>query len=342
MGKIIDMRGMTRLSLLGGWLMAVACSPVVQPFQPPSAPMAGNIQDEIYQTPDGRALPLRIWPDPDRTAPPSCAVVLALHGFNDYRAAFDWSAPLLADWGVRVYAYDQRGFGENPRAGIWAGADALRADAQALIGLLKARHPDLPVILLGESMGAAVSVLALAQDDKSPKADGAVLVSPAAWGWSEMPFFYRMSLWLAAHIAPGWELTGQGLKRVASDNREALIKMGRDPHVIKATRVDAIYGLVSLMEQAMQAARRLDVPTLVLIGEKDEILPIEAIEAIAHTIPEEQRIIRRYADGYHLLLRDLQRDDVVSDIVAFINDLDGYDRRCQKTVQKIPPENALE
>lgn len=67
-----------------------------------------------------------------------------------------------------------------------------------------------------------------------------------------------------------------------------------------------------------------------------------AIEAIAHTIPEEQRIIRRYADGYHLLLRDLQRDDVVSDIVAFINDLDGYDRRCQKTVQKIPPENALE
>ena len=42
------------------------------------------------------------------------AVILALHGFNDYSNAFAMPARLWAERGIASYAYDQRGFGGAP------------------------------------------------------------------------------------------------------------------------------------------------------------------------------------------------------------------------------------
>src|SRR5262249_47536372 len=42
------------------------------------------------------------------------AVILALHGFNDYSHAFAMPGPLWAEQGIATYAYDQRGFGGTP------------------------------------------------------------------------------------------------------------------------------------------------------------------------------------------------------------------------------------
>ena len=67
---------------------------------------------------DGYRLPLTVW-SPQGTP---VAVVLALHGFNDYRASFDAPAVYLAGHGVITYAYDQRGFGETQQRGIWPGS----------------------------------------------------------------------------------------------------------------------------------------------------------------------------------------------------------------------------
>ena len=84
------------------------------------------------------------------------AVVLALHGFNDYSYAFDLPATYWAEHGVITYAYDQRGFGDSPTHGFWSGPEALVRDTNTITRLLRARHPNLPIYLLGESMGGAV------------------------------------------------------------------------------------------------------------------------------------------------------------------------------------------
>ena len=62
---------------------------------------------------DGTSLPRRAWlPE----GPPQ-AVILAVHGFNDYSNAFTEFGEFAAERGVAVHAYDQRGFGANPAAG---------------------------------------------------------------------------------------------------------------------------------------------------------------------------------------------------------------------------------
>ena len=130
--------------------------------------------------------------------------------------------------------------------------------------------------------------------------------------------FYRLTLWLASTLAPGWTLTGGSLDIRPSDNIDMLRALGADPLVIKATRTDAIAGLVALMDQALTRAPDLDQDLLLLIGEKDEVVPPGALEDFNSRLETAAATAIRYPDGYHMLLRDLQRAKVFGDIVAWI------------------------
>jgi alpha-beta hydrolase superfamily lysophospholipase len=162
-------------------LLLAACTPVVIPAGPVVTMPA--VTDAALVMPDGARLPLHRWlPD----GPPR-AVLLALHGFND--AAGNFMAESVAAFtaaGIAVYAYDQRGFGAAPHPGIWAGAASLAADATEAARLVRARHPGVKLVMLGESMGGAVLVLA-ATGAAPPPADGYVLMAPAFWGRADMP-----------------------------------------------------------------------------------------------------------------------------------------------------------
>jgi len=317
-------QGRPRAPLAGAWLLvlalaafAAACSPVVRgPGLPLSEPV---LAEAAIVAPDGMRLPLHRW----MPAGEPRAVILALHGFNDYGNAFDAPARYWAERGIATYAYDQRGFGAAPGPGYWHGMDALVDDARTAAGLLRARHPGVPLVLLGESMGGAVAMLALTREGP-PVADRVVLAAPAVWGWSSMPFGYRASLWLAAHLLPGMRLSGEGLEVQASDNVPMLIALGRDPLVIKETRVDALYGLVRLMDAADRAATapRPAVPLLVLCGQRDEIVPLEATQDFLRRLAGPRRVAA-YVQGWHMLLRDLQAAVVYEDVLAWLGDAEA-------------------
>lgn len=88
-----------------------------------------------------------------------------------------------------------------------------------------------------------------------------------------MPFYQRWLLWIAAHTVPWKKVTGQSLEITASDNIEMLKALGKDPLVIKETRIDVLYGLSNLMDEAYGSAERFKTNALILYGKKDEIIP---------------------------------------------------------------------
>lgn len=247
------------------------------------------------------------------------AVVLALHGFNDHHTAFAEFGAWAAGQGVLVEAYDQRGFGANPDRGYWPGTAALVDDVRAAVRRLRAEHPGVPLYVLGESMGAAIATLALTGPD-APAADGVVLSAPAVWGGAALNPFYRGTLWLMRKLAPWMTFTGRGLGKRASDNLPMLRALGADPLFIKETRVDAIGGVVDLMGEARERGPELTSPrTLVLIGAHDEIVPTEAQRGFVASLPSGHCTLIDYPEGWHLLLRDLQRERVWHDILAWID-----------------------
>ena len=290
--------------------LAAACAPVVDG----AGPAVGDplIADEQLVMADGDTLALQTWlPDgePD-------AVILALHGFNDYANAFDAAAADWAAQGLATLAYDQRGFGRDEQAGLWPGEATLIGDAETALALVHSRYPGTPVYLLGESMGGAVAILTAAQSPP-PAIDGLILVAPAVWARHTMPLSYRVSLWLGVHLAPDMKLKGSNLDIWPSDNIEMLRALSADPLIIKETRVDAVYGLVNLMDAALAAAPDITVPTLLLYGANDQIVPPEPVGAFVADLDPGHRIAV-YDEGYHMLLRDLNGQIVVDDVAVWV------------------------
>jgi alpha-beta hydrolase superfamily lysophospholipase len=193
----------------------------------------------------------------------------------------------------------------------------MRQDLSDFVDVARARHPGVPVFVLGESMGGAVVLSALASP-APPQAAGFILVAPAVWGWRALPFSYRATLWMAAHVLPGKSFTGGGLKIVPSDNIEMLRANGRDPLFIKNTRTDAIYGLVNLMGDALEASSHVERgPVLFVYGGRDQIIPKSATEAAIAGLGGRAEI-KRYDEGYHMLLRDLHAEPRWADVADWI------------------------
>jgi len=280
----------------------------------PPGPTVASAQETVdaFLMPDGTRLPYRVWlPDGQ-----PLAVILALHGMNDSRDAWEYPAPELAARGVAVFAPDQRGFGATAGRGYWPGTQALVDDARNMTLLLRQRYPHTKLVLMGESMGAAV-LMCLATSPDPPRVAGYVLVSPAVWGRAEMNVFLRAGLWLFANLVPGFTVTGQVARVVASDNREAIKRLSEDPLTIHGTRFDTVRGLVNLMDAALAAAPHFQVPALFMYGGKDELIPEKATAATWRPLPPGP-VLAFYPAGYHLMLRDHERITPIDDILAWI------------------------
>lgn len=299
-------------------LALAACAPMIQVAGAPGAGFTGpRLEDEVFVSFDGARPGLTRWM-PGGT--PRAAVV-ALHGMNDYANAFHFAAPVWAAAGIATYAFDQRGFGRSPQRGVWGGEALMTEDLRVCVDLVRARHPHVPVTVVGESMGGAAAIAAFASPHP-PQAHRLALLAPAVWGWSSQPLPYKTALWFTAHVAgdrvlkpPRWVTD----RVQPSDNLEELIAMGRDPLMIWGARNDTLYGLVDLMESAWANVGRLRVPTGYFYGANDEVIPKEPSFQSARRLKPTDRSAY-YEKGYHLLVRDLSRARVIGDVQGFILD----------------------
>lgn len=294
---------------------------------------AGKILENKFVTADGTMLPLKRWPPYSGSAK---AVLIAVHGFNDYSNFFQQPAQYFRARGIISYAYDQRGFGGSPQRGLWSGVDAYIRDLELFIQLVRQQHPGLPIFLLGESMGGAIVMLTAARHSNPPLA-GIILAAPAVWSRDTMPWYQQLLLSTLAHTVPWLTVTGKGLDVVASDNIEMLIALGKDPQVIKETRIETIYGLANLMDAAYQQNGDITADTLILYGEKDEIVPRQPTYEFLQTFTRTEQQHKKtaiYPQGYHMLLRDLQAEIVWNDILIWMQSTNaalpsGADQRAQ-------------
>lgn len=293
-----------------------------QKVPPGPGPETPRLTESRIVADDGYELPLTVW---QPAAGDPKAVILALHGFNDYANAFADFGTVMSGWGIAVYAFDQRGFGRGLNRGLWAGGDVLAGDARTVLGLLAARHPGIPLFLLGESMGGAVATLAV--DGSAGRApDGVILSAPAVWSAARMPWYVDLAIDTLTGLFPGYRATGRGFGVLPTDNIPILRAMRDDPNMLRETRLDAVGGLVDLMNAAALVMPRLDLPVLYLYGARDELVPRTPSTAAMQALPYKGPALWQgqkaavYRDGFHLLLRDLQAPTVFRDIAAWIED----------------------
>ncbi len=190
-------------------------------------------------------MPFRLW----RADAPRAAVIL-LHGAFDYSGAFDTIGPELAAQGFLTFAYDQRGFGATRSRGRWRGKKKMVRDlADAAKALRERGGADLPLFVIGESMGGAVAVHAAARL-RSLKLSGIILAAPGA---------IASRLWRTvwSMLANALRLFGRRevvMQRVqcAELAPASAIRLLSDPLVLRGLRPDLLAGLIRLSVSAVR------------------------------------------------------------------------------------------
>jgi len=294
-------------------------APTVPDKITPANPVPANAT--TFSLPSETHLAARVW-----VSPQPQHIVLAVHGFNDYSKAFEPLAQHLVDaLQATVYAYDQRGFGANPQPGIWPGSPTLLSDLRHIAAQLRDRHPNLPLTVVGESMGGAV-VMVAASEAPGLTADQLILQAPAVWGAQSMPWYQRFSLQFMNAMAPEMTFTGRGLQSLGirpTDDTEVSRDLSRDPLFIKATRVGSLAGVTELMSRAQTQTKLPPQRTLLLYGLRDRIIPPQPVcDWLTHlnttiSIPGATDVVI-YPEGWHLLTRQLRNREPIHDMAYWL------------------------
>jgi alpha-beta hydrolase superfamily lysophospholipase len=293
--------------------MLSACAPTVIPAG--GSVRTPTLAADRYVAADGTALPLAVWPAAN--GPPT-AVILGLHGFGDYRKAWEDPAEIWAKAGITTYSYDQRGFGGSPTRGRWPGTEALVDDAKAMAALLRAKYPGVPLYLAGESMGGAVTLVAA---DRGVEVDGLILSATALRSRETFGPVASAGLWFFAHTIPWMPSGPTSIDYMPTDNPKTLEKLRKDPMMLRQVRLDMGYGLIDLMDAARASAEHVHQPYLMLHGLGDRIIPQEPVRAAIEVMPPRtDSKLAFYKEGYHLLLRDKEGKRVAADVVAWVSD----------------------
>ncbi|KAM3418225.1 hypothetical protein BST61_g4227 [Cercospora zeina] len=109
-----------------------------------------------FLTSDNVSLYTRTW---SSTKTPLKARLIFLHGFSDHCNFYGSFFPSLALRGIKVYAYDQRGWGQNVSSiaerGNTGDTDRILSDLESFIHhvLSVSSESDIPLFLMGHSMG---------------------------------------------------------------------------------------------------------------------------------------------------------------------------------------------
>lgn len=260
---------------------------------------------------DGYRLPYRIWLPPNPRAS-----VLLLHGAYDYAGAFEAIFPAFASHGFASLAYDQRGFGQTATRGKWAGSRRMACDVAQAVAFLKQRVPGKPVFVVGESMGGALAVLSAARSG-GDASSGLVLVAPGALRCNVRRIAFGMVVRVLAALGARAEFF---VERISSRGlaTDAAIRLMADPLVLRRVTPRLLGGLVALGTRAVDEAPRVSVPTLTLIGTREDVSPLACVRGLQSQLGGEATL-REFPEGPHMLLHWDRRDDVLDTIFGWLD-----------------------
>jgi alpha-beta hydrolase superfamily lysophospholipase len=266
-------------------------------------------------TPDGIALRTLHWPAREA----AWAGLLLVHGLGEHAGRYDHVARQMADAGIDVHGYDHRGFGASggSRAYVehWT---ELHDDLEARLSAARAAMPGLPVVLYGHSMGGLIALGYVLADRDRPAPDLLVLTSPAVD--STIADWKRWLARLLGRIAPKLRLPNGFRSGDLSRDPAVDERVTNDP--LCQSRSTTRIGAEGFAEQrrvrdALAAGRGLPIPTYVIHGTNDWIVPVSA----SAPLERDPCVTRRlYAGLRHETHNEPEGPTVVADTIAWIRE----------------------
>jgi alpha-beta hydrolase superfamily lysophospholipase len=259
---------------------------------------------------DGTELLVRHW---SATGAP-WASILIVHGIAEHSGRYEHVGAWLAAAGLDVHAYDQRGFGGSAGRRAWLDRWSRNLDdLEDRLAVLRVMAKGRPVVVYGHSLGGLLTLGYAVADPARPLPDALVLSAPAID--STIPGWKRAVARMLGVVAPTMtipnDFDGELLSRDPAVG-ERYLADERNEH-----RTTARFGSEALAEQqrVRAALRRLSLPTLVIHGEADRLVPTAASESLA-ALPGVTR--RTYPELRHETHNEPEGRTVIDDVIGWL------------------------
>ena len=260
--------------------------------------------------------PCLSWNDP---AVPIKAVFLCVHGLGLHNGTYEPLGKQLSSLGYPVYAIDVRGFGSwmEAKGRECVDFEGCLADIKSTLKVIRRAHPGKPVFLLGESMGGAIALRAVARYPEL--VDGLVSSVPAGDRFKQG----QTSLKVALHFLAGPDRpmnVGESVIKQATDKPELRAAWQNDPLARMKLSPKELIQFQSFMNQNHESAREIkDKPVLIVQGVLDKLVRPEGTVELFNKLSTTDKEIALIPNGEHLIFEENQfSDQVVEKLVAWV------------------------
>ncbi len=274
----------------------------VGPFLIPVPPLAGTVPPEQLADPDSRFVEVNGLRVHYKMAGQGVPVMVLMHGFA--ASVFSWREVMepLAEWGT-VIAFDRPAFGltERPLPGEWERQNPYAPESQAdlTVALLDTLGVD-KGILIGNSAGGTIAALVALNYPERVEAlvlvDAAIYSGGGSPSWTRLLFALPQTRRLGPLVARSLASMGESLARLAWHDPAKITpevwEGYRKP--LQVQNWDQALWQLTLASHPLGLEKRLDeihVPTLVITGDDDRVVPTEQSVRLAQELPNAELVI---------------------------------------------------
>ncbi|HKJ46805.1 MAG TPA: lysophospholipase [Balneolales bacterium] len=247
------------------------------------------------------------------------AAVLLIHGYAGHSGRFKEFANKLVKQKYAVFALDLQGFGRSDgTAADIEDFDDYVKDTTIYLENLQKEFSDLPLFLMGHSMGGNIALITAAQNDH--QLNGLILSAPALKAMSNLPKVIQdMANYISAFAATipvlrmDIEVISRDTKVIEEFKKDPLSYNGR----IRARMANQ---LAKGSEKAREAALKITYPVWIGHGTDDKLIDPKGTHEFNEIVPSEEITCHLYEGLYHDILHEPEKEKVTNDIISWLDE----------------------
>ncbi|OCB56991.1 hydrolase [Mycobacterium vulneris] len=244
-------------------------------------------------------------------------VVVLSHGLGEHAGRYHHVARRFGESGLVVYALDHRGHGRSGGKRVYLrDISEYVGDFRTLVGIARTEYPNLPLLVLGHSMGGGiVFTYGVEYPDEYT---AMVLSGPAVAAQAAVSPVLAVAAKVLGKVAPGLpveNLDSNAVSRdpavVAAYNADPLVWHGKVPAGIARA-------LIIVGETMPQRASALTAPLLVVHGEKDRLVAAEGSRHLVECVGSTDVHLKVYPGLFHEVFNEPEKELVLDDVTTWI------------------------
>lgn len=244
-------------------------------------------------------------------------ILIVVHGLAEHSGRYMNLVNHFVPLGYAVYGMDHIGHGQSEGARVYVQRFEDYTDTLKIFcDMVRQWHPEMPVFLIGHSMGGLISAVYLLEHQS--EITGAVLTGPSVKVSDNTSpitiFFGKMFSALIPKLGV-IQLEAEGISRdpavVAAYVNDPMVYTGKIPARLAAE-------LLKAMQRVSAEGAGITLPVLIIQGGKDRLVDPSGARMLYEKISSRDKTIKIYDELYHEVFNEPEHDQVLSFVEGWL------------------------